>query len=157
MQASTAPSCVSDGNVRICNAPRARALYSIVTRQGLPRMSEDAPTNRTGMIKELFGALPPLARSILMWMLVFPIAVSISGMLLQVNVGALIQDSLKQSRGQTVDLVGEMLRERLTKLDSKIDDIQEAIQGQTLKYADLDKRLSLVEREQELLRRQVQQ
>jgi uncharacterized protein YlxW (UPF0749 family) len=119
-------------------------------------MSDDSP-NRAGMLKELFGALPPLARTILMWMLLFPIAVAISGMLLQVNVGALIQDSLKQSRGQTVDVVSEMLRERLAKLDKQIDDIQESIQGQALKYADLDKRLTLVEREQEIIRRQVQQ
>lgn len=119
-------------------------------------MSDDSP-KPTGMLKELFSQLPPVARTILMWMLLFPIAVAISGMLLQVNVGALIQDSLRQGRTQTVDVVSEMLRERLAKLDKQIDDIQDSIQGQALKYADLDKRLSLVEREQEILRRQVRQ
>lgn len=113
-------------------------------------MSDNLP-QRQGLLKEIFGALPPLARTILMWFLLFPLAIAISGMLLQVNVGAIIQDALKKSRGETVDIVGEMLRERIENLDDRMTSIEGSISGQGIKYFDVEKRLTLVERDVEVL------
>lgn len=87
-----------------------------------------------------------------MWFLMFPIAIAISGMLLQVNVGSLIQDSLRQSRGQTVDIVGQMLKEQITKLDDQLEDVQRSLAAQNDRYGSLDKRLTLVERDLEYIK-----
>lgn len=111
-------------------------------------MSEN-PTPQAGFVRELMGALPPLARTVLMWTIMLPLAIAISGMLLQVNVGALIQESLRQSRGQTVDIVGDLLKERITKLDETLDDVEEALKAQRQQYSEFDKRLTLVERDVE--------
>lgn len=88
-----------------------------------------------------------------MWFLMFPIAIAVSGMLLQVNVGALIQDSLKQSRGETVDIVNRMLTQKVDQLDNKIEKFQDGLNAQIFIAKDLDKRLTLVERDVEEIKK----
>jgi hypothetical protein len=89
----------------------------------------------------------------MLYLLMFPLAIAISGMLLQVNVGSLIQESLSKSRKETVDIVSQMLAARVDKMEAKI----EAGGADFLQMRDetneLDKRLTLVEREVEQLKR----
>lgn len=94
---------------------------------------------------ELLEMLPPTARTILLWILVPPIGLSIAGMILQVNVGAMINNavdvSMKRSRGETVEIVGDALAVRMNGLDARLNAMDTTIRG-------ISDRLVLVERSQ---------
>lgn len=108
-------------------------------------MSE-RPEERQTFIKELLGLMPPNARAVLMWLLMFPLAIAISGLLLNVNVGSLIERSVSKTRTETVDIVGQMLYEKLNRLDNQVSAIDEAIKRQGIRYWEMDKRLTYLER-----------
>lgn len=116
-------------------------------------MNDPATNSRDGLVQQLFGALPPRARALLLYFLMFPIAIAISGMLLQVNVGSLIQESLSKSRKETVDIVNQMLAARVDKLEQKIEDGNNDLARLRDVDNNLDKRLMLVERDVEQLKR----
>lgn len=113
----------------------------------------DPNASRDSLTQQLFGALPPRARAILLYILMFPLAIAVSGMLLQVNVGSLIQETLSKSRKETVDIVSQMLASRVDKLELKLEESNNNTARLREADSQLDKRLSLVERDVEMLKR----
>ena len=119
-------------------------------------MSETPSEERShGMVQQLLRDMPPVAKTVLMWFLLFPVALAISGMLLQVNVGAIIQASLMQSRDQTVDVVGTMLTEKMADMERRLAAVENASTS-SIKYGGqidtLDKRVTTVEQQVRQLR-----
>lgn len=109
-------------------------------------MPEKQPSE--SFVKELLNMLPKPARTVLLWIIMFPLALAIGGMLLQVNVGALIQSavnrSVSETRSDTVDIVNTMLNDRINSLDHRMAVMEETMRLQGDKT---DKRLARLEGE----------
>lgn len=102
---------------------------------------EEKREDTRSLVTQLISDMPPLAKTVLMWFLMFPIAIAISGMLLQVNVGAIIQGTLLETRENTVGIVGDMLTDRFVAIDARLAQIETSVAQRDLQLADHAKAL----------------
>src|SRR5690606_25839745 len=81
-----------------------------------------------GVINVLLHDMPPWQKSILTFFLIVPIALALSGLILQVNVGSIIQaiinEQLAQNREQTVGSITESLNRSTSSLSDQIAALQ---------------------------------
>ena len=81
-----------------------------------------------GVIELLLHDMPAWQKSILSLFLIVPIALALSGLILQVNVGSIIQalvsEQLAQNREQTVGTITNSLQQSTTSLSEQIAAVQ---------------------------------
>jgi len=80
------------------------------------------------VINVILHDMPPWQKSILTFFLIVPIALALSGLILQVNVGSIIQalvnEQLAQNREQTVGSITETLNKSTSSLSDQIAAVQ---------------------------------
>jgi hypothetical protein len=102
------------------------------TREEPP--TEQSDDKQLNVIQMVLHDMPPWQKSILTFFLIVPIALALSGLILQVNVGSIIQavinEQLSQNREQTVGSITSTLNQSTASLSEQISVLQrETISG----------------------------
>jgi PBP1b-binding outer membrane lipoprotein LpoB len=100
-----------------------------MTVQGERPASTGDDEKQMGMVQMLLHDMPPWQKSILSFFMIVPLALALSGLVLQVNVGSIIQalinEQLTRSREQTVGTITTSLNESTASLSEQISGLQQ--------------------------------